>query len=46
MKAYTYRHRKTGRKVRSDKPLSAREYELVAEVRNMQMKGRKIISKN
>jgi hypothetical protein len=46
MNLYTYKHRMTGRKVRTDKPLSSEEYVLVSRVRDMQMKGRKIIKKS
>lgn len=45
MKAYTYKHKKTGRIVQSDAPLSEKTYVLVTQVRNMQMKGAKISRK-
>ena len=46
MKAYTYKHKKTGRIVQSDTPLKSADLVLITRVRNMQMKGAKISRKN
>lgn len=39
MKKFTYKNKKTGRTIQSDKPLSSKEFVLVTQVRNGQMKG-------
>jgi hypothetical protein len=48
MKAYTYKHKKTGARLQTDKPLSeklAKQYVLVTRVQNGQMKGAHIQQK-
>ena len=45
MKRYTYKNRKTGKKVQSDKPLTNADLVLIAQVRDGQMKGKRITQK-
>lgn len=45
MKAFTYKHKKTGRIVETDKPLASKQYVLVSQVRNGKMKSGEISKK-
>jgi hypothetical protein len=45
MKKYTYKHKKTGKRIESDKPLSNKDYVLVMAIRDVRMKANEIIKK-
>lgn len=45
MKKYTYKNKKTGKKIYSEKPLTDKDLVLVAQVRDGQMKNKEVNQK-